>query len=489
MTSTAAGDAQAVLHARQAEILAASGIGSDTTDAELDAVVRVAAAVTGMPNATLNLLDADEQHQVATHGAVGCSSPRGESLCATVTTWAPRVYAFPDLAALPEFAGNAWVDGRRARIRGYASAPLVADGTPIGALCVYDEQPREIGPGQCDRLADLAAVVLGLLQRRRQSRELAALAAASEVARQEAERAHGELARSEAFVRALLEALPVGVVAADADGRVTLFNEVSRRWHGVDADSRVPVTDLPTAFSLTQPDGRLLLREEVPLTRVFAEGRITEVGMGIAPLGGTVRQVVASGTRVRDEDGTLLGAVVAMADVTAQRELEQALRAAALHDPLTGLPNRALLMDRLGQHLRSGGRVREPLAVLFCDLDGFKPVNDTAGHAVGDQVLVSAAERLQAAMRPGDTVARVGGDEFVVLCPGLDCTGAARAVADRVTAAFEAPLRDSRGGAHRVGVSVGVALCGPADTPETALAAADAAMYRVKIARRSALPV
>ncbi|MGY1633388.1 diguanylate cyclase domain-containing protein [Geodermatophilus sp. SYSU D01186] len=458
-------------------------------DPEVERVVRVAAALTRAPRAAVHVLDDREELRLSPHGSGGGVAPGEASISAVLTGWGPGVHAFEDLSADPRFATNPWVDGRRARVRGYASAALVIEGTTVGTLAVLDEQPHAFSADDRDRLGDLADVIVGIVERRRAVRQLADVAAATTVARRDAERAHAELARSEAFVRALLEALPVGVVAADADGRVVLFNEVSRQWHGADADPRVDVADFPAAFSLSEPDGRPLAPHRVPLTRVFREDRIADVGMRIAPAGGAVREVLASGTSIRDDDGTLLGAVVALADVTAQRELERALRAAALHDPLTGLPNRALLMDRLGQLLEPTRRAAEPLAVLFCDLDGFKPVNDTAGHAVGDEVLVQAARRLQAAVRPGDTVARLGGDEFVVLCPGLDCAHAARSVADRVTASFDAPLTDARGGRHRVGVSVGVAVCDAGDTPETALAAADAAMYRVKSARRSARAV
>nr|WP_239522276.1 GGDEF domain-containing protein [Geodermatophilus sabuli] len=280
--------------------------------------------------------------------------------------------------------------------------------------------------------------------------------------------------------------MPVGVVAADAEGRVDLFNRVSREWHGLDADPGIAIDDVPEVFSLTDVDGVPLPPDRVPLMRLYAEGSLSDVEMGIQPTGGPVRRVTVSGTTVRDGVGTLLGAVVAMADVTTQREMEAALRAAAVHDPLTGLPNRTLLVDRLGQFLPAGRRGEPGLAVLFCDLDGFKPVNDAAGHAVGDEVLVSAVRRLQAAVRPGDTVARIGGDEFVVLCPGVDSPEAAQVIADRITQAFAAPLHCGRGSEHRVGVSVGVAVGGPGDTPETVLAAADAAMYRVKDGRRSA---
>ncbi|PRY50974.1 GAF domain-containing protein [Geodermatophilus tzadiensis] len=130
---------------------------------ELGELVRAAAAATGMPKATVNLFDGDRQRQVGSHGFAGTDSPLADSICAQVTGDAPDVYAFTDLAEEPGFTGNPWVDGRNARVRGYASAPLVVDGSTIGTLCVFDEQPRALSLQQCDRLAELAGDVTRLV--------------------------------------------------------------------------------------------------------------------------------------------------------------------------------------------------------------------------------------------------------------------------------------------------------------------------------------
>ncbi|MGY1709670.1 diguanylate cyclase domain-containing protein [Geodermatophilus sp. SYSU D00758] len=464
---------------RTDDVLADLDLLGAPADPELAALVRVAAALTGTAHATVNLLDPRTQHSLSPDGVFDGRVPRGDSLCAVITGWAPRVYAFADLTAEPGFAGNPFVDGRRGRVRAYASAPLVVGGTTVGTLCVHDERPHEFTLAECDRLADLAVLTVRLLTRRREERQTAELAAARAAA-------DDELARSEAFNRALLEALPVGVVAADADGRVRLFNRVSREWHGTDARPDVPPGELPATFSMTEADGSPMAPERVPLTRVFSEGVVREATMRIAAPDRPTRLVTASGTQVRDDAGRLIGAVVTMADVTAQRALETALRTAALHDALTGLANRRLMVDRLEQLLRATRRTGAPLAVLYCDLDGFKPVNDVHGHAVGDEVLVQAARRLAASVRPDDTVARIGGDEFVVLCPGVAAEAAGRALGDRIAGAFAGPFTCADGSTHRVGMSVGVALCTAEDTPETALSAADAAMYRVKEARHLA---
>ncbi|MGY2083295.1 diguanylate cyclase domain-containing protein [Blastococcus sp. SYSU DS0539] len=447
-------------------------------DPELDGLVRVAAAVPGLRYATVITMDSPVLRAVSLHGRSRVSWPRDASVSAVLAARGPGVHTVDDLSAEPEFATSAWVDGGRARLRGFAYAPVVQDGATVAALVVFDEVPHRFTADERDRLADLAALVASLFRARQQARELADLAAATHLA-------HQELARSTAFTRALLEVLPVGVVGSDTAGRVTLFNAASRRWHGIDADPAVEPADMATAFRLTDPGGRPLEPVEVPLSRVHAEGRIDDVEMGIAGPDG-LRRISSSGVQVRDEAGELLGAVVTLSDVTEQRALEDALREAALHDPLTGLPNRNLLLDRLEQTLAAASRARQAMAVLYCDLDGFKPVNDTAGHAAGDEVLVDAARRLQSAVRPGDTVARIGGDEFVVLCPEVGSERAAGVIADRIAGAFGAPLRRSSGDEHQVGISIGITMCGPEDTADSALAAADAAMYRVKATRRTA---
>ncbi|MGY1717146.1 diguanylate cyclase domain-containing protein [Geodermatophilus sp. SYSU D01106] len=455
-------------------------------DAELAAVVRVAAAVTGVPCATLNLLDACEQHQLVPHGFRGCSSPAEESLCATMTAEGPRVRVYADLSTDPRYADNPWVDGRRSSVRAYASAPLLVDGLAVGTLCVFDTAPHAFPADAGDRLADLAGVVVALFQRRRQARQLAVLAAARAADRDQAQAAASHAARSEAFTRALLEALPVGVVAADADGRITLFNRLGRQWHGLPEEHADQVAgaelteDVVERFGLCTPDGRRLALAEVPLARVYTEGRVRDAHMAIDRPGHPLRVLRASGTRIRDDAGRPTGAVVAMMDVTAQVELEARLREAALHDALTGLPNRALLLDRTEQALRVQDRDGLPAAVLYCDLDGFKQVNDTLGHAAGDAALVRMAAALTSVVRPGDTVARIGGDEFVVLCPGTTTEAAARGLAERLSVALAAPAD----GGPALRSSTGLALSRAGDTPDTLLSRADAAMYAVKRSRR-----
>lgn len=160
----------------------------------------------------------------------------------------------------------------------------------------------------------------------------------------------------------------------------------------------------------------------------------------------------------------------------------------ALHDPLTQLPNRVLFLDRVNHALLQREDASAHVGVLFVDLDDFKGVNDTLGHAAGDQVLVAVAERLRACLRPGDTAARLGGDEFAILCQ-ISGPDEADSVAARLLDALLQPVR-AEGTSVRVRASIGIAVgrCGGESDAAALIGAADAAMYDVKFGDRSAVP-
>ena len=188
-----------------------------------------------------------------------------------------------------------------------------------------------------------------------------------------------------------------------------------------------------------------------------------------------------------EDEVAFLSAVATLIIIAVERERgEQVTRHAALHDPLTGLPNRTLALDRLDQALARRQRERIDLAVFVLDVDGFKLINDTLGHAAGDEVLLALAPRLSASLRTTDTVARLGGDEFVVICPDVDGPRGATDIAERLGDAVTRPLNLSSG-EHFFTVSIGGTLAATKlDTPESLLGDADAAMYRAKARGRGA---
>lgn len=194
---------------------------------------------------------------------------------------------------------------------------------------------------------------------------------------------------------------------------------------------------------------------------------------------GRWRWMLARGRAVQRDGETWMAG--SLSDVTRRREASARLLHEALHDELTGLPNRTLLLDRLSQALRR--RRREDahrFAVLFLDLDRFKVVNDSLGHLVGDQLLIAVARRLQQCVRPSDTVARLGGDEFALLLEDMDPGRDAEHVADRIHRALGVPVVV---GGHEVFTSVSIGICRGDATyrrPEDLLRDADTAMYKAK---------
>jgi diguanylate cyclase (GGDEF)-like protein len=201
--------------------------------------------------------------------------------------------------------------------------------------------------------------------------------------------------------------------------------------------------------------------------------------------------VSALGVVRRDEAGDLDWVAMVARDISDQKEAERRLRNLATSDHLTGLANRALFTEQLDQVVAEARRTGRSVTVLFCDLDRFKEVNDRHGHAVGDAVLVQIAERLCAILRADDFVARVGGDEFVIICGGADEPDALGALADRLIAAVHEPIDVTGPGddGHpagqparvRVGISIGVAVSrGGGASGDRVLTMADQAMYRAK---------
>ncbi|MEI6413320.1 MAG: diguanylate cyclase [Pseudomonadota bacterium] len=183
---------------------------------------------------------------------------------------------------------------------------------------------------------------------------------------------------------------------------------------------------------------------------------------------------------VTDEDGQLQHYVGIFSDVTETKVHVAEMERIAFFDPLTGVPNRRLLLDRLSQALAHTQRSERLLAVCYLDLDGFKPVNDQFGHDAGDQLLVEIAARLQSMLRAGDTLARLGGDEFVLLLGGLESNDDCYNALERVLEAIARPMTIS-GQPVSVSASIGVTLC-PCDAADTGtlLRHADQAMYQAK---------
>jgi diguanylate cyclase (GGDEF)-like protein len=194
--------------------------------------------------------------------------------------------------------------------------------------------------------------------------------------------------------------------------------------------------------------------------------------------------VIGAGSRTQhdftQEDVDFMQAIAnVLANAIERRRSEEQTEHEALHDPLTGLPNRNLFLDRLQHALSVAARRETSISVLFIDLDQFKLVNDSLGHAAGDELLAAVAPRIEQALRPGDTVARFGGDEFAVLAEDIGNERGATRVAERIAEALARPFI-LREGEHFVSASVGISIGGGTEVPESLIRDADSALYRAK---------
>jgi len=199
---------------------------------------------------------------------------------------------------------------------------------------------------------------------------------------------------------------------------------------------------------------------------------------------GEIRHVYEKCVHIRDSEGAVVRSVGMIQDITERTRAEETIKHMAYHDALTGLPNRRLFDDRLNLALAHAHRNQGKLAVLLFDLDNFKDVNDTLGHGVGDQLLQAVSERLSSLLRKGDTVARMGGDEFMLLLPEIAGGEGAAEVAQKILEAIRKPYVCDGHDLH-VTTSIGIALY-PEDGEdgETLTKNADIAMYRAKDGER-----
>jgi diguanylate cyclase (GGDEF)-like protein/PAS domain S-box-containing protein len=266
------------------------------------------------------------------------------------------------------------------------------------------------------------------------------------------------------------------IMVLNAEQGISFVTPACRRTLGYDPEELMAI-----------PRGELIHADDLPIFIIARERCSREAGMVVGPIPIRLRH--------RDETWRWLqvslsnhlanpavrGFVVNAHDVTELKAAEADLAHGATHDGLTGLPNRALFIDRLEVLATRSARRPISLALLFCDLDGFKVINDSLGHAAGDSVLKTVADRLGVAVRPGDTIARFGGDEFVISCEGVSDEQEARVIAARVTKAL-APAILVDGKDVYVGVSVGIRLekITTATALESLVADADAAMYHAK---------
>jgi diguanylate cyclase (GGDEF)-like protein/PAS domain S-box-containing protein len=289
--------------------------------------------------------------------------------------------------------------------------------------------------------------------------------------------------RSENRFRLAMESAPTGMALSDLDRRFVEVNPALCRMLGYDANSLVGrrMVDIVNAVD---DDVDLRMRDDlhsglsVSVTReirlIRSDGNMVWVQHAVGLL--------------RDEDNVPQSYVSQFVNVTEAREAREALHFMATHDPLTQLLNRRELNARMGRILAHAPRGSMHLAVLYADLDGLKSVNDTFGHAAGDDLIVEAGRRIQAEVRDDDIVARMGGDEFVIVLPEARGVDDSMAVANKIRECLAQPLTVD-GYPVPIGISIGIALAQPGEESLDVVRRADAALYRAKNGGRNRIEV
>jgi diguanylate cyclase (GGDEF)-like protein/PAS domain S-box-containing protein len=596
-----------------------------------DRFTRLAAASFGVPIALVSLVDTDRQWFKSCIGLDAPGTSRSTAFCS-------HAVALDDLLVVPDarlderFAANPLVTGAP-HIRFYAGQPVRSlDGQPLGTLCIVDTRPRMLDDASRRMLRDLAQLVQdelnrGVLVAARDAAQQALIELNAKLERRVEERtrelneknlaleqeiqqrvaAKHALRQKQALLDAVLEAVDVGVVACDADGKLNLCNRDAREFHGLDG---VPMEEWSTHYQLFQEDGRTPMPvDALPLVRALRGERVQDLPMVFAS-DGTPRRVLASGRVLKGPGGEALGAVVALKDVselyasrtqaleseerlrtiadnvpaliayldtglhyrfandryrewfgvrcenmigktipdamgeafyaprraalerclsghgsyleieeerrgrkrvisttylphlrdgkvqgiyvlstdaTSSREYERQLHALAHSDHLTGLPNRRSYEERLVQAISRSRRSATPLALAYLDVDHFKQINDSLGHAGGDAVLREFGRRLNASVRNTDTVARLAGDEFVIVLEQVGSPLECRRIGDKLLEAMQAPFEID---GKRVPVTASIGFAWSAHPEQAGLTqGADAALYESKHAGRNAWSV
>jgi diguanylate cyclase (GGDEF)-like protein/PAS domain S-box-containing protein len=288
------------------------------------------------------------------------------------------------------------------------------------------------------------------------------------------------LQEAQAAFRHAFDDAPIGMALVDLQGRILRANRAIGQLFERTQHELVGVA----VRDITHPDDRESTGEE--LRRLLAGKRDQyRLEKRYVRPGGEVVWASLSVSLVRDADQQPLYCIGQLEDITERKELADRLAHEAAHDSMTGLPNRVRFMDRLILALQADAHRDSRVAVLFVDLDQFKVINDGLGHAAGDQVLATISDRLRRVLRPGDVVARFGGDEFTVLCDDVSGEEAVLELATRLSTAIAEPIPLGSGEVF-VTASVGIALSGgDDDTPEALLRDADTAMYRAKAEGRA----
>jgi diguanylate cyclase (GGDEF)-like protein/PAS domain S-box-containing protein len=292
------------------------------------------------------------------------------------------------------------------------------------------------------------------------------------------------LQREQRFLRAAFGYMRELVMVCDVQGEVILVNRAMETFAGLEPSGVLP-PHISAYYEISHPDATPVEPYERPMARALRGDPVHDMELVLTSRSGRQRRMVANGERLSAPDGTLLGAMVVLGDITEQREAEASLAFHTLHDTLTGLPNRALLIDRVRTALVRAPRYGWSTAVLAINLDHFADLAIRLGDGSADKLLLEVAQRLEVTLRPYDsvsrpvdTLARLGGDRFLLLCEDMADDSAASAVANRIEAMLREPIQVGED-LVRLSAAIGITITrDPEHDPETLILEAETAMRR-----------
>jgi diguanylate cyclase (GGDEF)-like protein len=369
------------------------------------------------------------------------------------------------------------VDGIGAVQRARDAAPRV----PLVVLTGLDDEAlarQSLQQGAQDYLSKNELTLRGLRRALRYAIERKRIEGELRIETERAQRSTDALATQNALLEVTLQSIGDAVVRTDPSGSVTFLNEVAARLLGLpqSVGPAQPICEITRMIEASRP-----VPGPQPGAAALTGARALPENYELIIDDGSVIPIEGSIALIKGRGGETVGQVIVFRDVSTQRAVARQLSHRANHDPLTGLPNRLLLGDRIDQAISLAPRHGKKVAVLFLDLDGFKQINDTLGHQTGDLLLKSLARRLVGCVRASDTVCRQGGDEFVVLLSEVGAAGDAALSSQRILQAVAEP-HVIEGHRLTITASVGISLYPEdgADAPAL-LEAADKAMYQAKV--------
>jgi diguanylate cyclase (GGDEF)-like protein/PAS domain S-box-containing protein len=417
----------------------------------LQQMAEIAACIAGVPMAFVAFIDQETTHVVAGQNSEKRSDDRFETLCGYVISDANDVTIVEDIFTDERFDHISYI-GEKRNFRFYAGAPIVAPGgVPIGTLCTLDTVPRRLTDQQIKAIRSLAQAITPRLQ----------LALSI-----------NRLRESENKFQLFMDNSPMTAFIKNETGQYEYVNRRVLEHFKLTKDQIIGKTDRDL-WSADLAD-KLMSNDK----EVFKTGSPTElIEPGPADEHGDTSWW-QSHKFLLDQESKLLGGIAI--DITSLKLIQSKLESLANKDALTGLLNRRALMHELGRAIHQSKFNRSTLAVIYLDVDKFKEVNDTFGHAVGDKLLIELSRRLKQQLRDSDLVARIGGDEFVLVIENLknaeDASRIAHKIFERVTSA-----QANSDFNHDIPVSLGVAILPMDDiSPAELLIRADKALYMSK---------